>query len=1284
MFKKLKNKLAEEVKSSPQRIHQFAQAAQAAVTSASSSISDITNSDLFSIGENENQANRGNKSPSNSNPASAFQDVTFSQSPTFDPSETMDFFSSQDMETSRQRRLSNSSLASDVSFRLPSYESPLMYHLQSDMEVSASEAEERGLSSGAISLDRVTKEQLYTAYKRTQDRYKKYRTQYADLARHYKLLERENAKARSVLVETQDKALRRISELKEQCTLEQSAKAHLEKALRIEIEEKAMKIDALSTKVSLLQNNVQVADHDIAPNNNTNEQLITFSTENDSKSVLEEPPSNEPMLSSKIEKMEQLLNKYKESLKATKEKNSQLTSEVQILSSDLENKNKENDQLKVKLNVISEAKQKIDELTIINEELQNKVNTYDFNKSKEVSSLEIDLQKSQEEIVKLQNKIDVFNKREEEYAISLAENKLSIHKELESKELEIKSLKDSLELAKEELQSLGIVLDAYKKNATGLEAEHSKLINELNEVNLNKSKITDLELQIQTLTQKCQILDQNKTKCDEEYKCLNLQLNQETAEKLAMVDRNSYLEKRISQLTEDNTKKATQITSLENELMSKGKVGQESQKLLEEIELWKTKYSNLEREMQEERDELIKLQTEIEKLLANHELIQTQNSEMHNIMTIIKSENTLLQEKSNYVFSKTNVLLNEIKELQKDVKSVFEFSQSFQRQFCAELIPEIQSKINELNNTLLKDNSQIKFKCLESNHINLQSDFNDICEKYTKSTTEIGCLRKENTELREQISNQGSRSDDLKQEIETLNKTLTHSLEESQILKIEKQNNLVKIQELEGINECLQSTVDDDKSQYLTALDKLKLLEDEKQTLQKRLNNIEKENEVLNIDVEKLKTSHKDDVLRLNTSINDLQIKNTIIDEKESILKRMEDTITSLSQENCDLKYQIESITSNKKSLEIEIDQINKLHTNAVNDNDRLKSIIQVLEKKDVPISTDCKMVQTFVEEENYKSKEPESAKCVDICETNNKYNDASSKNLEPLTCKTANYEEEINSLKEANIILSKKLQDFSDSLVDRNSDIPSSDHELLKEENKRLKSDIEGLQTYLTKISKENGVLNDKLRELIASNSENSLAKSEHNIEDGDILEFRNEFNCRNEKIENLIRENTLLIEENLELKDQLQSQNFMGPNSIPYSKSNDTVSLEKYNNLLSTKNKIEERLINQEQMNNSINGNLQHLQNSNDKLKLMNEKLERRLDEALVSLRHLHSLQENTELEYLRNILYEYLTGSGTHSITLAKVLAAVVKFDDNQTHNVLQKEKERQGLLRQLGLI
>jgi hypothetical protein len=59
----------------------------------------------------------------------------------------------------------------------------------------------------------------------------------------------------TVLVESQDKALRRIAELKEQCQLEQKAKAHLEDALRNDLEEKDHLISTLHTKIELLKLN---------------------------------------------------------------------------------------------------------------------------------------------------------------------------------------------------------------------------------------------------------------------------------------------------------------------------------------------------------------------------------------------------------------------------------------------------------------------------------------------------------------------------------------------------------------------------------------------------------------------------------------------------------------------------------------------------------------------------------------------------------------------------------------------------------------------------------------------------------------------------------------------------------------------------------------------------------------------------------------------------------------------------------------------------------------------
>lgn len=54
------------------------------------------------------------------------------------------------------------------------------------------------------------------------------------------------------MTKAQDKLLQRIAELKEQCTLEQAAKAHMEDALRNDIEERDHIISTLNTKVNFI------------------------------------------------------------------------------------------------------------------------------------------------------------------------------------------------------------------------------------------------------------------------------------------------------------------------------------------------------------------------------------------------------------------------------------------------------------------------------------------------------------------------------------------------------------------------------------------------------------------------------------------------------------------------------------------------------------------------------------------------------------------------------------------------------------------------------------------------------------------------------------------------------------------------------------------------------------------------------------------------------------------------------------------------------------------------
>lgn len=248
MFKKLKEKITEEVKQSPQRFEQLSKGLQAAVSSASSTTSEVSGSEnFFSITEDDtpqnsplrksqplnststpvqpqtqNQINNntlGNSSISSfSGPASnssANANTSSSSNANNNTSSSGinlggSFFSSFAGNTSassgvnttttnnngpasnngvsptvanRVRRLSNSSMASDVSFRLPSYESPAIYHLETDCDVSASETESvSGAAAVNGQLDLVSKDKLFQAYKKALDRYQKYRERYTGLS----------------------------------------------------------------------------------------------------------------------------------------------------------------------------------------------------------------------------------------------------------------------------------------------------------------------------------------------------------------------------------------------------------------------------------------------------------------------------------------------------------------------------------------------------------------------------------------------------------------------------------------------------------------------------------------------------------------------------------------------------------------------------------------------------------------------------------------------------------------------------------------------------------------------------------------------------------------------------------------------------------------------------------------------------------------------------------------------------------------------------------------------
>ncbi|QQP31374.1 Uncharacterized protein FKW44_024957, partial [Caligus rogercresseyi] len=131
----------------------------------------------------------------------------------------------------------------------PSYEPPAA--LTSPDLDSATEVESSIASEASSSV--LSKEHLASLLGRSRAKSAKYKSRYGALANAFKDLRSENAKMATVMQQTQDKALRRISELREQASLSQKAKQHLEEELRGDMEEKEHIIKALETKVALLK-----------------------------------------------------------------------------------------------------------------------------------------------------------------------------------------------------------------------------------------------------------------------------------------------------------------------------------------------------------------------------------------------------------------------------------------------------------------------------------------------------------------------------------------------------------------------------------------------------------------------------------------------------------------------------------------------------------------------------------------------------------------------------------------------------------------------------------------------------------------------------------------------------------------------------------------------------------------------------------------------------------------------------------------------------------------------
>ncbi|XP_018365945.1 PREDICTED: golgin subfamily A member 4-like isoform X2 [Trachymyrmex cornetzi] len=655
MFKKFKDKLAEEMKQSPARLQaSVQQLAQAVVSPAlsNSSIQEVSASnDNFSLTED------GDETPKNTPVKHSFQNV--------------DLMSPSPNRMEISRRSSVSSITSDASSLFPMYESPPnLYHLQSDMDQSASEMDD----NISPHLDRVTKDQLYSAYKKVQTKYHKYRGRYTDLATHYRELDRVKSRLESVLVETQDKVLRRITDLKEQCQLEQQAKAHLEDVLRNDIEEKDHIINTLNTKIKLLQSSGPILDNSVfeetQPKESSKGNLIDLANEssNDENNALS---VENTQLKDKLKKLESLVLKYKESLKRNKEKFLDVMKEKNTLEND-------------------------------HEALKNST-------AERISVTEDELSAARIEIEKLTEQIDTLHKREEESAISLAENKLSVHRELEEKEEQIKQLRIDLKHVTEDKENLNEGIARYKAELGELKSLHTD--SDKNAI-ASREKIEAIKSMQQVGIKHYEEVDHNeKIKTEDENKLdeVTVRLKEKEIELQELQDKLDEMEKQNIEYKYDKV-------SIQSELVA-----------------WKTTYSDLREEYQAHR-------------IIAEERQKDADSTIEKLQVTVQSVDKELENMRNTLIDRDQVCENYNKKVQQYTDMLEEAKNKLTEQ-KAEIISlnDKLEKFSELQEEL--ENKKIELSAIQNEFELCKSTIDDFKNKVQADSSVINLLKKERSDF---------------------------------------------------------------------------------------------------------------------------------------------------------------------------------------------------------------------------------------------------------------------------------------------------------------------------------------------------------------------------------------------------------------------------------------------------------------------------------------------------------------------------------------------------------
>uniref|UniRef100_A0A8C9P7R0 Golgin A4 n=1 Tax=Spermophilus dauricus TaxID=99837 RepID=A0A8C9P7R0_SPEDA len=733
----------------------------------------------------------------------------------------------------------------------------------SDME---SEAEDSLGNS-----DSLNKEQLIQRLRRMERSLGSYRGKYSEVG--------------GILSQSQDKALRRIGELREELQMDQQAKKHLQEEFDASLEEKDQYISVLQTQVSLLKQRLRNGPMNIdvskpLPQVEPQAEVLTKeeNTEGDIEPVVGDEASAKTleMLQQRVKRQENLLQRCKETIQSHKEQCTLLTSEKEALQEQLDERLQELEKMK-ELHMAEKTKlitQLRDAKNLIEQLEQDKGMVIAETKRQMHETLEL----KEEEIAQLRSRIKQMTTQGEELREQKEKSERAAFEELEKALSTAQKTEEARRKMKAEMDEQ---IKAIEKTS---EEERISLQQELSRVKQEVVDIMKQELMKKFETREKELQEQMKValeKSQSEY--LKITQEKEQQESLALEEL-------------ELQKKAILIDS-ENKLRD----------LQQEAETYKTRIleleSSLEKSLQENKNQSEDLAVHWEAEKNKH------NKEITVLVEKHKTELESLQHQQDNLWSERLQVLKQ--QHQTEMEKLRETYEQEKETLLKDKEILFQAHIEEMNEKTL-EKLDVKQTELES----LSSELSEVLKARHQLEEELSHLRDQadkmkqdlEAKLNEQKNYHQQQVDTMIKEqemsIQRTEKALKDQINQLELLLKEKDKHLKEhqahvenleadIKRSEGELQEASAKLNLFQSHQSTTREQAKAYEEQLAQLQQKLLDLETEKILLTKKVAEVETQKKDVCTELDTQKTQVQ---NLMQQLEKQRSEMEEKIKSITQ----------------------------------------------------------------------------------------------------------------------------------------------------------------------------------------------------------------------------------------------------------------------------------------------------------------------------------------------------------------------------------------------------